>query len=32
VSAMVDAAGVTGGNGAAQAGGRAAAGGVDLFV
>lgn len=33
VSAMVDSAGVTGGNGAAQAGGgRAAAGGVDLFV
>ena len=32
VSAMVDATGVTGGNGAAQAGGRAAAGGVDLFV
>ena len=33
VSAMVDAVGVTGGNGAAQAGGgRAAAGGVDLFV
>jgi flagellar hook-length control protein FliK len=31
VSAMVDASGVAGGNGAAPAG-RAAAGGVDLFV